>query len=106
MKVDVVSESDIGQRRESNQDSVFVDQNKKLFIIADGMGGHLGGKEASEIAIKSISQNFYQHKNSPRQSCPQRHFAPQKSLRRQLWQKLYFLILSKTYNGRVDYDND
>ena len=64
MKVDVVSESDIGQRRESNQDSVFVDQNKKLFIIADGMGGHLGGKEASEIAIKSISQNFYQHKSN------------------------------------------
>ncbi len=63
MKVDVVSESDVGRRRESNQDSIFVDPNKKLFIVADGMGGHLGGKEASELAVKAICENFYQKKN-------------------------------------------
>lgn len=47
--------SDIGNYRENNEDSLFVDKELGLFIIADGMGGHEGGEIASSMAVKVIS---------------------------------------------------
>ena len=47
--------SDIGNYRSINQDSVgyIEDDDKKLYIIADGMGGHNAGEVASKIAVDS-----------------------------------------------------
>ena len=51
--------TDEGQVRSSNQDYVFASDSKvgplsNLFIIADGMGGHLAGEYASETAVKTV----------------------------------------------------
>ena len=48
--------SDVGQVREKNEDSFLIDDDLSLFVVADGMGGHLGGKTASTIAVSSIGE--------------------------------------------------
>ncbi|MDF2556278.1 MAG: protein phosphatase [Bacillales bacterium] len=50
------SKSDIGLVRTKNEDSLVVLQNHDmtLAVIADGMGGHLGGQKASNLAIEVI----------------------------------------------------
>lgn len=48
--------TDIGRRRSQNQDSVGVNQELGLFIVADGMGGHRGGEIASQMAIETVQE--------------------------------------------------
>ena len=62
----VFAKSDIGKARDMNQDYYYVstpEDNIKLFILADGMGGYNGGEIASKLATTSvksyISNNFY-----------------------------------------------
>ncbi len=51
--------SDIGLKRDKNEDNwnIILDKegNPVGFIIADGMGGHFAGEEASRIAVEEIS---------------------------------------------------
>ena len=51
------SKTDKGRIRSNNEDSLYCNDTLKLFIIADGMGGHSAGEIASKIAINTIS-NF------------------------------------------------
>jgi PPM family protein phosphatase len=46
--------TDVGQRREQNQDSLLIDEPLGLFVVADGMGGHAGGGTASRLAVETI----------------------------------------------------
>jgi protein phosphatase len=50
--------TDVGQRREQNQDALLVDEQLGLFIVADGMGGHAGGGTASRLAVDSIRETI------------------------------------------------
>ena len=47
--------SDRGLRRAENQDAMYADVG--LFVVADGMGGHLGGSVASSLAVKTVAAN-------------------------------------------------
>ena len=54
MKSIGVGQSDIGRKRESNEDKLLVDDELGLYVVSDGMGGHAAGEVASELAIRSI----------------------------------------------------
>lgn len=67
--VEVASLSDIGCKRDNNEDSYLYwepadDQEFKrkgrLAVIADGMGGHEGGQEASRMAVETVREVYDQ----------------------------------------------
>jgi protein phosphatase len=46
--------TDIGRHRKSNQDAFFRDDEMRLYVVADGMGGHAAGEVASSEAVDTI----------------------------------------------------
>ena len=53
-------DTDRGQRRTANDDSLLVLADHGLFAVADGMGGYAGGSVASALAVEELKQAFEQ----------------------------------------------
>jgi protein phosphatase len=53
-KIRSVGLSDVGRVREHNEDTIGVDADIGLMVLADGMGGYNAGEVASGIAVKTI----------------------------------------------------
>ena len=58
MKIQSFALSDVGLVRGENQDTSGYFPAANLFVIADGMGGHAGGKQASQLAVETIEEHF------------------------------------------------
>ena len=56
IKVHGVGKTDVGKKREKNEDSFLIDDDLGLYVVADGMGGHLGGEYASQLAVTTIKE--------------------------------------------------
>lgn len=52
--LEVARLSDVGQRRDHNEDAIASDIEIGLLVLADGMGGYKAGEVASEIAILTM----------------------------------------------------
>ena len=50
--------TDVGLQREGNEDSFSVQDSFGLYMVADGMGGHLAGEVASRVAVEIINKSF------------------------------------------------
>lgn len=46
--------SDNGRVRPHNEDTLRIDSERGLFVVADGMGGHAGGEIASALAVETV----------------------------------------------------
>jgi protein phosphatase len=53
-KLQCVAISDTGKVREHNEDTIAIDPDIGLLVLADGMGGYNAGEVASGIAVKTI----------------------------------------------------
>ena len=56
--------SDVGRRRRQNEDSFLVHGAARLFMVADGMGGHDAGHEASRMVIDTIQDALETFRNT------------------------------------------
>lgn len=56
MLIESAGLTDVGRKRKSNEDSFLVDDRLKLYIVADGMGGHQAGEVASRVVVETIRQ--------------------------------------------------
>jgi protein phosphatase len=50
--------TDVGRKRNHNEDSYLIDDELQLYVVADGMGGHAGGGTASRIAVETIDKEL------------------------------------------------
>lgn len=60
LKMVFYGQSEIGKVRQNNEDSLLIDNDFSLAVVADGMGGHKSGEIASSMAVKIVAEKFSQ----------------------------------------------
>src|ERR1700682_5694959 len=50
--------TDVGMKREHNEDSFLVNEDLGLYVVCDGMGAHAGGETASRLAVQTIEREL------------------------------------------------
>ncbi len=53
-----------GLVREGNEDSLYFNEDDRILIVCDGMGGHAGGHVASELAVTAVSAKLRELKDT------------------------------------------
>ena len=56
MQLDYWASTDNGRQREHNEDNFLIDKALKLFVVADGMGGHAAGEVASSLCVRRVRE--------------------------------------------------
>jgi serine/threonine protein phosphatase PrpC len=56
-----VGVTDVGRKRKNNEDMFVADDELGLFAVADGMGGHRAGEEASRLAVEALGTHLRAH---------------------------------------------
>ena len=59
MKLSSVARTDIGRKRQINEDSFFRDDTHGFYVVADGVGGHNKGEIASREAVEQLRMWVY-----------------------------------------------
>jgi PPM family protein phosphatase len=66
-RVNAAAASDRGRMRTGNEDRHYVDVDRGVFLVVDGVGGHAAGEVAATIAVDVISQRLERPIGTPAQ---------------------------------------
>ena len=66
-RVNAAAASDRGRVRTGNEDRHFVDAERGVFLVVDGVGGHAAGEVAAAIAVDVITQRLERQIGTPAQ---------------------------------------
>jgi protein phosphatase len=58
MRVRFSGATNVGRKREHNEDTIHLPTDQRLAIVADGMGGHASGEIASRLAVDVVVEHF------------------------------------------------
>src|SRR5581483_4117295 len=64
MELSFSAATDVGKKREINEDNYLVDKKLQLFVVADGMGGHASGEVASQLAVHEFRASVEANKDA------------------------------------------
>lgn len=70
MRVRFAGETDVGMKRTHNEDNLYLPDEERLIMVADGMGGHAAGDLASKLAVETVSAFFHATAEDPKITWP------------------------------------
>ena len=63
MRLQGIGKSDVGMRREGNEDAFLINESLGVYIVCDGMGGHAAGEVASATTTRVIGDYLLEHQD-------------------------------------------
>ena len=70
LRIEVAGETNVGMKRNHNEDNFSILEDSGLYIVADRMGGHASGEVASKMAVDAMKEFFAATANDPERTWP------------------------------------
>jgi PPM family protein phosphatase len=70
LRIEVAGQTDVGRKRSHNEDNFAIYSEFGLYVVADGMGGHASGEVASQMAVETLRDFFFNTSDDPERTWP------------------------------------